>query len=50
MIQINVDGENPSRITTQFTVNAYKIPGLEQLIRVYREEVQEQKNETKKKK
>lgn len=48
MIQISVDGENPSRITTQFTVNTYKIPELEQLIRVYREEVQEQKNEKKK--
>ncbi|NOY22931.1 MAG: type 4a pilus biogenesis protein PilO [Acidobacteria bacterium] len=47
-IQINVDGENPSKITTRFTVNTFKIPGLEQLIRVYREEVQEKKNEKKK--
>ncbi len=49
-IQINVDGENPSRILTSFTVNTYKIPALEQLIAVYREEVQEKKNEAKKKK
>ncbi len=47
-IQMNVDGENPSRITTSFTVDTFKIPGLEQLIQVYREEVQEKKNEKKK--
>ncbi len=49
-IQINVDRENPSRIMTSFVVNTFKIPALEQLIQVYREEVQEKKNETKKKK
>lgn len=47
-IQINVDGENPSRIITSFTVNTFKIPDLEQLIQVYQEEVQEKKNEKKK--
>ncbi|NOZ12890.1 MAG: type 4a pilus biogenesis protein PilO [Acidobacteria bacterium] len=49
-IQISVDNDNPAIITTQFTVNTYKIPGLEQLIRVYREEAQEKKNEKNKKK
>ncbi len=49
-IQLDVNNDNPALITTRFTVNTYKIPGLEQLIRVYREEVQEKKNEKSKKK
>ena len=47
-IQIAVDPKNPSKIATSFTVNTFKIPALEQLIKVYREEKQEKKNKKKK--